>query len=53
MIGVFERGIGVAFLLEVKAGRSTFEYWKQNKATSGRSAASINDLDGMVDLLKI
>jgi hypothetical protein len=49
-MGVFERDIGTLFLLDIKNGNNTSEYWKQNRAISGKSPASSNDLDGIMYL---
>jgi len=51
-MGVFERDIGMPFLLGTKAGRKTFEYCIQNRTISGRSPTANSDPDGIADLVK-
>ena len=48
MIGVFERGKNTAFVLDIRVGVITLEYWTHSRAMKGKSPASNNDRDGMM-----
>jgi hypothetical protein len=50
MMGVFVRDTGTTSLLDIHAGKNRFEYCIQNRATSGKSPANTNDLEGMIEL---